>query len=141
MTAETTTPNGWLVDLSADDLQRLVGATVTLFMNLKAATGLLTGVKDGNANLYRPDTGKHVSFLVAGTRFERTPGTPMRPALARALTHHALWADEHKQLMTENGELRPGISHRDYDRALSRHVEAAADIHEDLLAETASLLA
>lgn len=127
--------SGWMTDLTPEELQNLIGATVTLFQNLKAVNGLLIKIEDGTAYLFRSD--QVHPFLVAGTRFERTPGPPLRPTLARALVHKRQWDEKSKSLQDKDGN---PLNQHDYDKALSAYEESLPDIHEWLLIELATQL-
>ncbi|WNI17686.1 hypothetical protein [Actinacidiphila sp. ITFR-21] len=124
--------SGWLVDLSPKECQGLIGATVTLFWNLKAATGLLIKVEDGIAHLFRPDEGTAISFEVAGTRFERTPGTPLRPALARAVVLDREWSETDAALRGDHDVI---TDQETWDSERDDYVERLPDIHGELLWE------
>ncbi|MGW3839741.1 hypothetical protein ACWD9X_14460 [Streptomyces sp. NPDC005075] len=132
--------SGWLTDLSHERRQELIGATVTLFENLKAINGLLIKVEDGTAHVFRPDAVDPTAFRVAGTRFERTPGTPLRPALARALVYENEWQQTRSTLVDENGEPLDGRTQYDYDSALTAYEEGLSDVHDSLLIELTTQL-
>ncbi|MFB7917047.1 hypothetical protein [Streptomyces sp. NPDC056061] len=128
--------SGWLVDLSEQQQNALVGSTLNVFWKQQAATGLLLSVTEGVAHLYRPDQVEPLKYLVTGTRFERVPGTPMRPALAAALRYEHLWVTRFNALLTD-GELRPGVSQKHYDEKVTEYEWGLPDVFSSLVAEAA----
>ncbi|MFF1693059.1 hypothetical protein ACFVXC_05455 [Streptomyces sp. NPDC058257] len=104
-TTDAVPEGGWLTDLDDKELKSLVGATLSVFCNLRSNTGLLVKVEDGTAYLFRPDQGEFLEYPVSATRFERTPGTPMRPALAAALVYEREWCAFAASLEDAEGQI------------------------------------
>lgn len=75
--------------------------------------------------------------MVGGTRFERVPGTPMRPALASALAYEHAWLTRRAALVDDEfDKLRVGVSQYDYDQALTEYEEGLPDVFSALVSET-----
>lgn len=129
--------SGWLTDLTPEQQTGMVGATLNVFWNMRASTGLLLYVTDGIAYLHRPDQTEPIEYQVGGTRFERVPGTPMRPALASALAYEHAWLTRRAGLVDDEfDKLRVGVSQYDYDQALTEYEEGLPDVFSALVTET-----
>jgi hypothetical protein len=139
LTDHTDTPpgSGWLVDLNEQQKQNLVGAMVNVFWNLKATTGLLVNIEDGTAFLFRADQAGFIEYQVSGTRYERVPGHPMRPALAHALVYQRAWDEQYEALTNGHGD---ALNILDYDKARGEWEQRLATVYEPLMAEAADLL-
>ncbi|MEV7902092.1 hypothetical protein [Streptomyces anulatus] len=129
---------GWFIDLTEEQQTDLIGVTLTTFCNMRADTGLLIQIKDGTAYLYRPDRAEPLQYPVAGSRYERVPNTPARPALASALRYEESWQTRTNTLIDENGELLDGVDHSDYDTAQDEYERGLPAIFDGLLSETVS---
>lgn len=138
MTQHSPSPSrGWMADLTETQLRDLVGAMVHVFWNFKATTGLLLRIEDGNAYLFRDDTPEPIVYLVAGTRYKRVPGTPMRPALAAALNYQRQWDEERATLTNDNGD---ALNILDYDKAKGAWEQGLDDVYGPLVQEASELL-
>jgi hypothetical protein len=139
LTQQTDTPpnTGWLVDLNEKQKQNLAGAMVNVFWNLRATTGLLIKIEDGIAHLFRSDQGEFIEYQVAGTRYERVPGTPMRPALAHGLDYQYTWQKQRDALTNDEGD---AINQDDYDDALATYEQGLVSVYDDLICEASCLL-
>ncbi|WP_274032640.1 hypothetical protein [Streptomyces sp. MMBL 11-1] len=127
---------GWFIDLSEEQQAELLGASLTVFCNMRATTGILTAVQDGIAYLYLPSEADPVQYPVGGSRYERVPGTPIRPALASALRYEESWRQRTKTLTDENGELLDGVDQSDYDQAEARYEAGLPGVFDSLLSES-----
>ncbi|MET9360456.1 hypothetical protein ABZX93_06060 [Streptomyces sp. NPDC006632] len=136
-TTDRPSTSGWLIDLTPEELQALVGATLTVFCGARSNTGLLTNVEEGVAYLFRPDLAEPLQYAVNGTKFERTPGTPLRPALARSLVYDREWRAKHDRLTNDDGD---PLDYNDYDPALSDYEAGLVDVHDGLLMELTTQL-
>ncbi|MGW3153791.1 hypothetical protein [Streptomyces sp. NPDC001089] len=128
---------GWMADLTQRELQGLVGAMVHVFWNLKATTGLLLSVEDGTATIFRDDTREPLEYLATGTRYERVPGTPMRPALAHALNYQRQWDKQAETLTDDEGN---ALDTYDYDKAKGEWEQGLDAVYGALVQEAAGLL-
>lgn len=128
---------GWLVDLDKDELKSLVGATLNVFCGARSNTGLVTKIEDGIAYLYRPDQAEPLQYAVNGTKFERTPGTPMRPALARALDYKREWTELSDSMADGAGNI---AAQQEWDHARGDYEYGMPDVFESLLTELTNQL-
>lgn len=126
------TEGGWLIDLTEEELKSLVGATLSVFCNLRSNTGLLVKVEDGVAYLFRPDQVEFLAYPVNATRFERTPGTPMRPALASALVYERQWTAFAASLEDDDGQI---TDQEKWDHGRGDYEYGMPDVFETLLLE------
>ncbi|MFI7083949.1 hypothetical protein ACIBUR_10115 [Streptomyces anulatus] len=127
--------SGWFIDLTEEQQTDLIGASLTVFCNMRATTGLLTAVRDGVAYLYLPSEVDPVQYPTGGSRYERVPGTPIRPALASALRYEESWRQRNTSLTDENGELLDDVHQSDYDNAEAEYEAGLPDVFGGLLSE------
>ncbi|MFV0135569.1 hypothetical protein ACLGIH_20495 [Streptomyces sp. HMX87] len=138
----STTPNtppdsGWLTDLTEKQKQNLAGAKVDVFCGLRAANGLVMDIEDGVMRLFRDDHAEPLEFPVASTSYSRVPGTPMRPALARALVYQRDWEVQRASLTNDNGD---ALNQAQYDDALSEYEMGLPDLYDALIMEYAGAI-
>ncbi|MGW1180223.1 hypothetical protein [Streptomyces drozdowiczii] len=124
--------SGWLNDLTEEELESLVGATLSVFCNLRSNTGLLVKVENGAVHLFRPDQVEFLSYPVNATRFERTPGTPLRPALASALVYERRWTSSAASLEGDDGQI---TDQERWDHERGDYEYGMPDVFETLLLE------
>ncbi|WP_329147113.1 hypothetical protein OIU91_16425 [Streptomyces sp. NBC_01456] len=123
---------GWLTDLSEEELEHLVGAMLNVFCGARSNTGLLIRIEDGVAYLFRSDQVEPLQYAVNGTRFERTPGTPMRPALARALVYEQAWDAIDASLRNDEEEI---TDQGTWDHKRGDYEYGLPDVHDCLVLE------
>ncbi|MFE7114942.1 hypothetical protein ACFU99_05890 [Streptomyces sp. NPDC057654] len=124
---------GWFVDLDDHQLEGLIGAMVTVFSGARTATGILTDIEDGTAHIFNERYDKPATFQVFSTRYERLPGTPLRPALAAALVYQR---SKDKQAVPE-GKVENAY---DYDSVRGAEDEGQGAVYEALVKESIRLL-
>lgn len=124
--------SAWLVDLTEEQRRNLAGAMVSAFCGAKATSGLVMDADGDTLRIFREDQDAPVEFPVTGTNYTRTPGTPMRPALAHALVYQHAWQEQRATLTNANGD--PLNSH-DYDEALGEYEMGLPGIYDDLISE------
>ncbi|NIY68114.1 hypothetical protein SMALB_6196 [Streptomyces malaysiensis] len=123
---------GWVADLTDEELEGLVGATLMLAHNFRTDTGLLMRVEDGGLFLFWSDESDPVTYPRSGTSFTRVQGTPLRPAFARALAFRWEWAERLRSLPDGSGSL---TAQTRYDAALADYESGLPAVFENLLKE------
>ena len=139
MTQQTTTAvnrHGWLIDLTREELESLLGTTLNVSSGARSNTGLVIKVAEKAIHLYRPDGGVPLIYAISSTRFNHVPGKPRRPALARCLAHELEW-DQKAEANGWDNDLTPTDG---YDRARGGYEQNLVGFYPDLLKEAAKEL-
>ncbi|WP_369042305.1 hypothetical protein [Streptomyces sp. Midd1] len=126
--------SGWLVDLTPEQRQGLLGATLTVTSGARGNTGLVIKVADEALHLFRPDTEVPFFYPVSSTHFNRDPGKRLRPALARCLAAEVAFEARIAAMADPESS---GTARFDYDKALSAQEEDRLGFYGDLLKEAA----